>query len=158
MPPSITALFPLVNGHAYSFASVEVYFADIPVPLITFKAINYEADLEPGEIRGSDPHVLGFTRGNHTTSGDAEVYLAAWEILKRTLGAGGIGYGETFFDIVVQYHEFESPIVTDILRNVRITKSQRSNQQGTDGTTQKLTFKMLDINENGAYLAVPISP
>lgn len=158
MPPVPPSVFPLVNGHAYSYASIEVTFADLPIPMISFKSINYEADLEPGEIRGSDPHVLGFTRGNHTVSGDAEIYRAAWEVLKRTLGAGGVGYGEVFIDIAVTYWEIGSPVVTDVLRNVRITKAQFQNQQGTDGSTVKLTFKMLELNENGAFLAVPISP
>jgi hypothetical protein len=150
--------FPLVNGHAYSFSSIEIFFGDLPIPQISFKSINYEADLEPGEMRGTDPHVLGMTRGNHTVSGDAEIYRLAWEVLKRTLGFGGVGYGEVFFTIVVMYAELGSPVITDVIRNVRITKAQMSNQQGTDPSTVKLTLKALDLNENGAFIAVPIAP
>jgi hypothetical protein len=156
MPPITT--YPIINGHAYSFASVEIWFGLLPLPQIAFKSINYGAKLDPGEIRGTDPHVLGYTRGTHSADGDCEVYRQAWEILKSTLGAGGLGYGEVLFTIVVQYFEVGSPVVRDRLMNIRLTESRQNNQQGNDGTTTKLTMKMMDVDENGGRIAVPIIP
>jgi hypothetical protein len=157
--PAVPALaFPLVNGHAFSFASVEVIFGDLPIPQIAFKSINYDSALEPGEMRGTDPHVIGYTRGNHTVKADAEIYRLAWEVLKVTLGIGGVGYGEVFIDVAVQYFEFGSPVITDVLRNFRITAAQYQNQQGTDPSTVKLTLKGMELSENGAFIAVPLSP
>lgn len=156
MPPS--APFPIVNGHAYSFASVEIWFGNLPLPQIAFKSINYGAKLDPGEIRGTLPQVLGFTRGTHSADGDCEVYRQAWEILKRTLGFGGIGYGEVLFTVVVQFFEIGQPVTIDRLINIRLTESRQNNQQGNDGTVTKLTMKMMDVDENGARIAVPIIP
>jgi hypothetical protein len=154
----IPAPFPIVNGHAYSFASIELWFGLLPLPQIAFKSINYGAKLDPGEIRGTDPHVLGYTRGTHSADGDCEVYRQAWETLKVSLGAGGIGYGEVLFTIVVQYFEPAAGVVRDRLINIRLTESRQNNQQGNDGTTTKLTMKMMDVDENGARIAVPIIP
>jgi hypothetical protein len=141
----------------YSFASVRVWFNGQPYPNIAFRSINYEVGLEPGEVRGTDSHLIGMTRGVHTVTADAEIYRLAWEPLKRLLGAGGIGYGENFFNIVVQYREQVTvPIVTDTLENYRITKASFSNQQGSDPSTVKLSLKGMDTQENGAYLAVPL--
>jgi hypothetical protein len=158
MPGIIPALpYPLVNGHAYSFASINVWFGNLPYPNIAFKSINYDVALDPGEMRGTDPHVIGFTRGNHTVKADAEIFRLAWEPLKATLGFGGVGYGEVFFNIVVQYREqLSMPIITDVLENFRITASAYSNQQGTEPSGVKLTLKGMDISENGAFIAVPL--
>ncbi len=89
--PALAVPFPIINGHAFSYASVEIFWGPLPVAQKAFKSINYGAKLDPGEIRGTDPHVIGYTRGTHSSDGDAEAYLAQWELLKATLGFAGVG-------------------------------------------------------------------
>jgi hypothetical protein len=162
--PALAVPFPIVNGHAYSYASVEIFWGPMPIAQKAFKSINYGAKLDPGEIRGTDPHVIGYTRGTHSSDGDAEAYLAQWELLKQTLGFAGVGYGEVLFTIIVQFYEAPqpgsppSPVIRHVLENIRITEGRYSNQQGNEGSTVKLTMKMMDLDENGGFIAVPLVP
>lgn len=133
MPPPI--MFPLINGHRYSFASIEARFNDIPI--IGFKSINYDDSLEPGEIYGSRPQLLGATRGKQKASGDFEMYRLEFDLFKLSLGVGGIGYGESYFDIKVTYAELAQPVVTDTLVGCRIKKVASANTDGTDPTAIK---------------------
>lgn len=155
--PVVNPPYPLINGHRYSFASIEARFNGIPI--IGFKSLNYSDELQPGDVYGSRPQILGATRGKQKSTCDFEMYRLEFEVLKQTLGLGGIGYGETRFNIVAQFAELPtSPVMTDTIVGVRIAKVELSNQDGTDPSTVKVTGHVLRIELGDKPIATPFAP
>jgi hypothetical protein len=148
--------YPLINGHRYSFASIEARFNGIPI--IGFKSLNYSDELAPGEVYGSRPQLLGATRGKQKASADFEMYRLEFEALKATLGIGGVGFGEQKFDIVAQYAELGQPVITDTVVGFRIQKVEFSNADGTDAIVAKVTGFPLRVLFNGVPIATPALP
>lgn len=148
--------YPLVNGHRYSFASVEAIINGLP--FIGFSAINYKPSLKPGMVYGSRPQPIGRTRGKAEFTFDFEMYRLEFEVLKATLGAGGVGFGETPFDTVVQYGELGQPVTTDTIVSARIEEVDLSNADGTDPSKVKVTCNCLSILLNGVPIAIPAAP
>jgi hypothetical protein len=145
---------PNILGHYFSFASIEARIKG--QPFVGFTAINYSNGLEPGDVYGTRPQLLGTTRGKQKAEGSLEMYLQDWENLKALLGAGGVGYGEERFSIVVQYGEIGMPVKTDVLEGVRITKVEYSNADGTDAAKVTLTLNIMRVEESGARIDAPI--
>jgi len=148
MPGPYVISTPLINGHRFSFASIEATVNGIP--LIGFKSINYSQELEPGDVFGTRSNKLGRTRGKQNANCDFEMYRLEWENLKITLGAAGFGYGETPFNITVCYADLGAPVIVDLIEGVRITKAEFSNSEGTDATAVKLTTNVMRIRENSS--------
>lgn len=154
MPPPIP--YPLINGHRYSFASIEAFFNDIAT--IGFKSLNYGDELAPGELYGSRPQILGATRGKQKATGDFEMYRLEWELLKVSLGLAGLGFGETYFDIRATYAEAGMPVVTDTLIGCRIKKVDLSNADGTDPTVVKCELFVTRVLFSGSAIVIPSIP
>jgi len=158
--PIFPLSYPLINGHRFSFASIEAVFNGIP--FVGFKSINYSQELEPGDVFGSRPQKIGRTRGKANASCDFEMYRLEWENLKTTLGIGGVGYGETPFNITVTYAEqsFGGPVITDLIEGVRVTKVEFSNQEGTDPSTVKITCNVMRVKEGQTFqtITAPTGP
>lgn len=151
--------YPLINGHRYSFASVEAQFNGLPI--LGIKSINYSPELMPGKVYGSAPQKIGRTRGKEDSSADFEMLRLEFENLKETLGfqANGTGFGESAFDIVVQYAELpNSPVVTDTLIGNRITKVDLQNADGTDASMAKCTIDPMRILLGNMSIATPVAP
>lgn len=145
MPPSIS--YPLVKGHRFSYASIELKINGSPFPILGVKSINYSQELAPGDVWGTAPHKIGRTRGKNDAKADMEMLRLEWDQLRATLGAGGVGYGEMAFDIMVTYSEKFSPVVTDKIIGARITNAEFSNSEGTDASMVKLTMNVIRIIE-----------
>lgn len=124
--------YPLVNGHRFSFASIEAVIAGRK--FVGFKSIQYSSALEPGEVRGAHPEVLGATRGKATHDGSVEIYREEWQalIIELNRRSNGKGFLEVYFQIVVNVAEDGSPTVTDTLRGCRMKKAQGGGTEGTD--------------------------
>lgn len=150
--------YPLINGHRYSFASIEARFNGIP--FIGFSAINYKPSMKAGMVYGSRPQPIGRTRGKVEFTFDFEMYRLEFEVLKATLGAGGIGFGETPFDTVVQYAEIPlyPTVITDTIFAARIEEVDLSNADGTDPSKVKCTCSALGISLNGVPIAFQSAP
>ncbi len=138
--------YPLINGHRFSFASIEATFGSAGV-IVGIKSINYSTELTPGDVYGTAPQKIGRTRGKANSSSDCEMLRLEFENLRGTLGPGsdGTGYGETSFDITVQYAEDGQPTITDTVIGNRITKVDLSNTDGTDPSACKLTHNTMQI-------------
>ncbi len=145
--------YPLINGHRFSWASVEAQFGSVGL-IIGIKSINYSPELMPGKVYGTAPQKIGRTRGKEDSSADCEMLRLEFENLKETLGNSGVGYGETAFDIVVQYREEGQPVVTDTLIGNRITKVDLQNADGTDPSCAKLTLDPMRIWLGGQNQAI----
>lgn len=144
--------YPDINGHRYSFASIEIDYAGLKIA--GFKSINYSCSLEPGEMRGSSPIVLGRTRGNFSTDASCEMYRLEFDNLKERLAIIGApfiqGFMEVSFPIIVTYAEVSALNVTvDVLEGVRIKKCDFSNSQGNDASTVKLDLSLMNVVLNG---------
>ena len=150
--PSI--LYPLINGHRYSFASIEANFNGQTILGIT--EVSYKPSLKGTVVYGTTPHPLGRTRGKVENTWSAKMYRLEFERLKLTLGVLGQGFGENPFDIVAQYSELPSqPVTTDTILGARIQEADLSNADGTDASMVNLTGDCLGILLNGALICIP---
>ena len=155
MPPVPFAIqYPLINGHRFSFASLEIIMNGIPQ--LGVKSLNYSDELMPGEIYGTAPQKLGQTRGKQKTTFDFEMYLLEWEVLRSSLGLGGLGYGETYWTCQVTFAEIGQPIKVDLINGIRVNKVESSNSDGTDGSFVKIScsaFRLLQNSKDTIALA-----
>lgn len=149
--------YPLINSHRYSWASIEAYFNGLPI--LGIKSINYGSSLKAGNVRGTAPQKIGRTRGEQDAKCDFEMLKLEAMLLITTLGAFGFGFGESAFDIIVQYSELTSPIpmpvITDTILGVRIEEPSNDNSEGTDPTMMKFTTNVMDVLWNGVSIAFP---
>jgi hypothetical protein len=137
--------YPVINGHVYDHSSVEI---NIMGTIFTgVKEISYSDELEPGEARGTRPNALGFTVGEHKAEGSMTVYLADWRGMLQRMGNG---WGKTPINITVNYTDEFGDTITDRLRQVRISKREKSSSAGADPIEVKLDLKiLLPIEEDG---------
>lgn len=154
--PTFPLPLPLINGHYYSHASIEVRMG--PVVITEFTAIDYEPSLEVGDVYGSRTQKFGSTRGQENGSCTMRLLYPAWEVLRRALG--NIGYGERYFPTIVSRAEVGMPVITDLIVG-RITNAARSDAVGTDASQVALTLNVLRIVEGwdgagGGMIASPI--
>jgi hypothetical protein len=148
--------YPLINGHRYAYQSIEVRMNGSPIPTPGLKSINWSEELEAGDVYGTTPHKIGRTRGKHNAMCDFEMYLLEWENFKATLGALGVGYGETPFDYVVSFADLGAPTLTYTIAGNRVTKTEFSNAEGTEATVVKVTCNtMLIISPGGGSIVNP---
>lgn len=145
--------YPLINGHRFSFASIEAIFNGIP--MIGFTEITYKPSLKAGIVYGSRPQPLGRTRGKVEYSFSFKMLRLEFEALKLTL-AGGVGFGEFPFDVIVQYGEIGQPVVTDSIISARIEEAELSNSDGTDPAQVNVTCSAMGMLLNGAPIALAI--
>jgi len=149
--------YPEINGHRFSFASVEAQFNGIPTLGIT--SINYKPSLSPGKVYGSAPQKIGRTRGKEDSTCDYEMLRLEHENLIESLVATGLGYGEDAFEIIVQFAELpNSPVVTDTIVGFRITDVDFSNQDGTDASMAKVTGDPMRVLPGGRQIVTPVAP
>jgi hypothetical protein len=147
---------PAINGHYFSFASIEASFG---VQKITdFTEINYESILEKGDVYGTRPQKLGRTRGKQNATASFGMYLRAWERLRNLIAPPkGVGYGEIAFPITVMYAELGQPVITDILEQCLVTNVARAHSDGTDAAKVTVTLNVLRILEGKTgMIAAPI--
>lgn len=154
MPYLVT--YPQINGHRFSPQSVEAIFNGIPI--LGLSELNYNDSLEPGDVYGSTPQVIGRTRGKQKAGADFGMYQQEYENLKLTLGVAGVGYMETPFVITVTYFEVGTLPIIDTIIGARITKDEISNSMSsTDAVVVKATCNILRVLRNGVPVATPIN-
>lgn len=175
-----TILNPIINGHRFSWASIEVVINGLQIAAL--RSINYTSELTPGVIYGNDPSKRGRTPGKVNHSCVFEILLREWMVLRDSLGQS---YGRRSFNIVVQYAEpkqdttqnvgFSSPgtliappivftpssnqssfegVATDTIIGCRITNVEHPNTDDTAATVVHITCDVLDIREGSSALAI----
>jgi len=149
--------YPLINGHRYSWTSLEIGVGPSGTVMRGVSSIDYCDELTPGKLRGTGPNVIGRTRGEYDGDAEIEMYRLEWENLKSQLGTNGVGFGETAFPISVQYAEANQPVVTDTLEGCRITKVRTGGAEGSDPTKVKLSIDLTRILHNGVPMYTPTS-
>lgn len=141
--------YPLINGHRFDFSSIE--FNLNAVRSLGVTEIEYEDDLEPGEVRANRAQVYGFTRGQYKARGkitmlkeEADIFLAALVV------SGGGGYMEAVFTAVVSYAEaLAGQLQTDVLEGARVVKVSDRHTQGNEGLKVEFELVMNHITRNG---------
>ncbi len=155
---AIELVYPLVNGHRYSFASIEASAPTLGLTALSLTgltAINYGDALRGSSVHGTSSKKIGRTKGQQEPKGDLEMLRLEFEVFKERikLQSGGRGYGEIPWDFVVQYGELGQPTVTDMLVACRIQEVDLSNQDNPDPSKVKLTLDPMDVQLNGDSIA-----
>lgn len=143
-----TTPYPLFNGNAFAWSSSE--FDILGVPQLGVTAVNWNVNIEPGEVRGAGSNVIAFTQGNSTCDGDFEMLLHQFDAMVAQLGPNWMA--NTIGDLVCKYSEDAAGFdpVVETLRGVRITQVGASAQaSSTDALVRKCTFKYLQHFVNG---------
>lgn len=138
------ASYPRINGHVYSFASIEV---SVGQKIFTgFTEITYTQTLEPGVFRGTRSEKLARTRGEHNVEGSFSLVKDEYQELIEELGEG---YMEAAIEFTVNYSEVNSKLITDVLTGSRITSEEDSHSQGTDSLVVACDLDILLMSRNG---------
>lgn len=150
--------YPLINGFAFSYASVECKFAT-PGGLITvkgIKSVNYKAPREMAKLWGTSSEPYAKTYGKQDYEADVEFYLAEAVNLQRSLGPG---WGDTFFDLNVTYTTPGSYLlISDVIQGCQLNSPEQSFTSGSpEGLTRKYKLDPLKIQYDGnSILGFPL--
>lgn len=143
-----------INGNQYDWASIELKVNGVPYYGVT--AINFSQKRERGMFYGLGKHHAprGRGRGQYSAEASLEMWAGSAEELREALDDGTGNYGETIFDITVQYVEEgsnEKPVVVKLFSCV-LAGEESSNSQGTDGLKETLPLSVMYITKNDRYL------
>ena len=129
----------IINGHRYSFASIELTANNQVFLGIT--RISYGSSMKPGKVRGTDGEYVGRTPGDAEHRCEIQILQHEYQLLLATLGPG---FGLVPFDIQVAFAEpytYEQQasttaepegVTTHMIRGCRITDADLSAQEGPD--------------------------
>jgi hypothetical protein len=95
--------YPLVNGVRFDASSIE-----LKINLqryIGITQVQYEQSLEPGEVRGLNPQVLGYTRGLYRVSGTISMLREEFQDLTTNFQTVVVGLLEANVVCSVTYSE-----------------------------------------------------
>lgn len=150
----MTAPVPLINGHRYSFASVEVaaiiggrkaqIFPDI-------YNIKYNDKLNISYVRGTSRVPIGSTAG--TWEGEASILIgkSSATAMKLIAGPGWLGVS---FNIIVSYADVGEIFTLDTL-SCRISGCDDDHSEGPDGLQSLITlFPLAPTSTNGIQAIV----
>jgi len=143
-----------INGNQYDWASIEVKVAGVPYYGVT--AINFSQTRERTMFYGLGKHHAprGRGRGQYSCEASMEMWADAAESLREALDDGTGNYGDTVFDITVQYVEPGTnapPVIVELFQCV-IGGEEASNAQGTDGLKENIPLSVMYIKKNGRSL------
>ena len=141
-PLSALPQWPLINGVAWSFQSIQV--KAFGVTYFGTTALNYSAELKPDDARGTPALPLAYTLGKGTLTADIEM-LKNWSI--DLIAKLGQGFMARPFDILAQFGETNVGFQTDTIIGARIIKVEDSHSDGV--AKQKLTLQPTRILYNG---------
>lgn len=136
--------YPVINGNAYSWASVAFRFDGGEG--IYVKEISYSHSVERETMRGAGMRPLGYTRGEYSAEGSMTLMKEGWNALRAKFGNG---YMERSFSISVSYAEVGQPTVTDELLDCRISSVENNPSQGSEGLEVSIELSILSIREGG---------
>jgi hypothetical protein len=136
---------PIINGHAYSWASIGCAIDGVDTP--DFTEITYSPALEPGKVRAMGTRLRGTTSGEADADGSFTMLKSqASKFIKQM----GHGFMHRTFTMTISYdEEGEGGIVTDELFGVRITKIEDAPKVGTEAATTKFDLHILRLKLNG---------
>jgi len=151
--------YPLVAGDRFDASSIELKLN--AKKYIGVKSVKYKQELEPGEVRGFSPQVLGYTRGLYKVEGSIQIYREEFQDLSIDLQTLAVGLLEANFIATIVYSEtgtlnnvLPAGIVgatsMDTIVGVRFTGTDHSVEAGSsDPLVVELPFKARYLLVNG---------
>lgn len=143
-------LYPSINGHRYSYQSLEISVNGLAFFGIT--EITYSSNLAPADVRGTSSSKLGRTRGIKDAKCSLTMYKSEYENLRASLGGvAGSGYGEKSFRIVATYFEQGHVPIVDLIEDCRITDDEDmpGSSDSAEPAKVKLTLNVMDVLRGG---------
>lgn len=148
--------YPLTLGERLDASSIELNCNG--KRYIGFSAIEYEYSLEPGEVRGGSPQVLGYTRGIYKAGGTLTFWREEFQDLINDLQTLAVGVLEAQFLVTITYSNLP-PLAalaipgftsTDTILGLRLTSGKHNIKSGSaDGLEITLPFVAPLILVNG---------
>lgn len=135
-----------INGHRYSFSSIEIDLGDAGV-VSGVVDISYDHGLEPTHVRANGSvQEIGRTRGEYSATGKMTLLKEDANLLRSKLGPG---YMEKIFSVTVSYAETGHETTTDVLSGVRIKKEAESHSQGGDALKTEFELSVMALRMGG---------
>jgi hypothetical protein len=137
---------PIINGNAYSWASIGAAIDGVDTP--DFTEITYSPALEPGKVRAMGIRLRGTTAGEADSDGSFSMLKGQASTFIKAMGNGLM---RKTFAMTISYEEEGevTKIVTDELFGCRITKIEDSAKVGTEASTVKFDIHILRMKLNG---------
>ncbi len=144
-----------VNGNVHSWGSITVRIND--ERFFGFTAITFADSRERVKAYGMGRHHAprGRSRGKYATEpGGLTGSKGTMQQLRQALADAGDGesYGDTIFQVVVQYVEDDDTPITVELEDCVWTKNTSSDEEGPDPLTDEIEFDMMRIRRNELVL------
>jgi len=144
-----------VNGNQLSWGSISARVNGIPY--YGFTSISYADQRERVHAYGLGRHHAprGRSRGKYTVE---PVGLTGWKSsvqdLRQALASfsGGVTYGDTEFQLIVQYVDIADTPITVLLERCVWRKSSASDEEGPDPLSEDVEIDCLRIRRNGLVL------
>lgn len=144
------AITPLINGHRYSYASIEL---TIKKPtgnvdlFVDVDSISYSEALDVAFRRGTGQAPIGWTSGVYEP-GDATIQMGKSTFQSGIVQGIGPGWMGAVLGINVNYIDIGEILTTDHLE-ARIVGAEDSHSAGPDALFTTLTIKPFIITRNG---------
>jgi hypothetical protein len=152
--PTITTSpipYPDAVGARHSFASIRAIIAG--QTFLGIKTVNYDRVRTREKIKGTHVDPLGKTVGDNEYTCTIDLYLAEWNQLQQAIQlqalSAGVGYGDLFFNIQVQYQATNFAIIQDSIVGCTLDKTTASQTVGPSGLVRGIELNPIKILFNG---------
>jgi hypothetical protein len=170
MPVITQPSYYTINQVRYQFASLEINFG-IPgfgTPTLGLQSIDYDDNLEPGELRGTSPAVLASTTGKYSTSAKLKIPKAEATFLTQALNAFAfanpdpstglvMGYGQVQWTATLNYYDIGQPLQTDQLFGAKIKKMADAGKVGNEPLYVYVDLFLMALSRNGNFMVNPLT-
>ena len=135
---------PLINGKRFAYSSIKIKYNG--KDRIGVKSIDYDDELDRGEMRGTGSELYGTCEGDYKASGSITFYKKEFDLMLADLGNGF--YQIAFNIVVVRQAEPGDGFSKDELIGCWLKKSSSNNQSGSDPSEVKCDILITVIKRN----------
>jgi hypothetical protein len=136
---------PLINGKRFSFSCIKLKVRS--KDRVGVKSLDYDDELEEGEMRGTGPELLGTTEGDYKATGSITFFKKEFDLLIEEMGDGF--YQERFDIVVFREADPGDGVSKDELIGCRLKKAASGDAQGADPSEVKCDLSIFYILRNG---------
>ena len=164
MPAIQVPSYYTINGTRFQHASLEISIAvpgiitsDLVGWNLGLQSVDYDAQLEPGELRGASPVVLAATTGKATFTAKLKVPKQEAEYLVNQIiqVSNGLGYGQFSWGATLNYFDpsvNNGNINTDVWNGCRIKKLTDTSKVGPEPIMTEIDLFLMSLSHNGNYI------
>lgn len=140
------ALVPLINGHRYSYTSIEISIPTAGGIFTDVKGIGYSEELDVAFVQGTSRAPIGWTAGTYVP-GEAHLDMgkSTFTQMCMTIGPGWLGINLL---MLVSYADIGEIVTVDTLL-ARIVGAEDSHDYGPDPLFTSVKLKPIQILRNG---------